>query len=177
MALAFSALQKVNGCTSLVTTEAMPSTQPSPSVNVFPGGAAITEFAPMNTFFSRTTLPAPRVCAMMVVRRLITAPSWISMFSGYSFSRYTSSPMKTLPRILTPRRRCRKGRTDSAPGSSRANRCRMRFNDRRMKDFFIICLEGQEIRPLQKNRKFKPLPSNIWLAAPPVATARVEPRK
>src|SRR5205823_5718885 len=39
--------------------------------------------------------------------------------------------------IVTPRSRCRKGRTDCAPGACRAMRCKIRLSAPRRKDFFI----------------------------------------
>src|SRR2546421_242091 len=45
--------------------------------------------------------------------------------------------MNTPSLTVTPRSRCRKGRSDCAPGACRAMACKIRLNAPRRKDFFI----------------------------------------
>lgn len=85
--LPFGIPKSVKPGTSEETTLEVAMTAPSPIVTVRPGAVVITVLAPTKAFWPMTILPAPLVWASSTDRKQTCAPSWISTFSGYSFSR------------------------------------------------------------------------------------------
>jgi len=143
--------QSVRGGTSFVTTDPADRTEASPIVRVWPAEQMTVQQDMMAAFFPITIFPrspVPPEWATIVDRNPMPAPSCISTQSGYSFSRYTSSPIKTLPSILTPRSRCRNGLKLVEPGKIRAIRWSILLNILLKSDLFMLNLECPRAAPL-----------------------------